>query len=123
MTEIIQPPPALQPPSTSQRDRVAPDCPYVGLVPFDESDAPYFFGRERDCEVLVANLTTARLTLLYASSGVGKSSVLRAGVLPRLRELARESHEDPADRRCCAAARSTSWVGHSRSFTATFIAC
>lgn len=94
MTEIIQPPPALQPPSTSQRDRVAPDCPYVGLVPFDESDAPYFFGRERDCEVLVANLTTARLTLLYASSGVGKSSVLRAGVLPRLRELARESHED-----------------------------
>ncbi len=99
MTEIIQPPPALQPPSTSQRDR------------------------ERDCEVVVANLTTARLTLLYASSGVGKSSVLRAGVLPRLRELARESHEDPADRRCCAAARSTSWVGHSRSFTATFIAC
>jgi len=94
VTEIIQPPPALEPRPAPQREGVAPDCPYVGLVPFDESDAPYFFGRQRDGEVVVANLTTARLTLLYAGSGVGKSSVLRAGVLPRLREIARESYED-----------------------------
>ncbi|MGH3708259.1 MAG: WD40 repeat domain-containing protein [Pseudonocardiaceae bacterium] len=71
-----------------------PECPYVGLVPFGEADAPYFFGRRRDCDVVVANLTACRLTLLYAASGVGKSSVLRAGVLPRLHELARESYED-----------------------------
>jgi|GEM_PF-1810020 len=87
---------ATQPPSVSQPelDRVVPECPYVGLVPFGESDAPYFFGRQRDCDVVVANLTTSRLTLLYAGSGVGKSSVLRAGVLPRLQEIARESYED-----------------------------
>jgi WD40 repeat protein len=87
---------ATQPPSVSQpeQDRVVPECPYVGLVPFGESDAPYFFGRQRECDVVVANLTTARLTLLYAGSGVGKSSILRAGVLPRLQEIARESYED-----------------------------
>jgi len=88
---------ATLPPSVSQPelDRVVPECPYVGLVPFSESDAPYFFGRQRDCDVVVANLTTSRLTLLYAGSGVGKSSVLRAGVLPRLQEIARESYESP----------------------------
>lgn len=64
-----------------------PECPYVGLVPFNEKDAEYFFGRERESELIVANLTTSRLTLLYAPSGVGKTSVLRAGVLPRLRRI------------------------------------
>ncbi len=71
----------------SSDDRV-PDCPYVGLVPFDEKEAAFFFGRDREAEMIVANLTAARLTLLFAPSGVGKSSVLRAGVLPRLRLLA-----------------------------------
>jgi TIR domain/Domain of unknown function (DUF4062) len=90
VTGATQPPPVLQP----QLDRAVPECPYVGLVPFDESDAPYFFGRQRECEVVVAHLTASRLTLLYAASGVGKSSVLRAGVLPRLQQIAKESYED-----------------------------
>ncbi|MGH3771336.1 MAG: hypothetical protein ACRDRW_08070 [Pseudonocardiaceae bacterium] len=90
MTSAAQPPPVPQP----RLDRTVPDCPYVGLVPFDESDAPYFFGRQRECEVVVANLTASRLTLLYAASGVGKSSVLRAGVLPQFLRIARESYED-----------------------------
>ncbi|MGH3694706.1 MAG: hypothetical protein ACRDRX_12105 [Pseudonocardiaceae bacterium] len=75
-------------------DRAVPECPYVGLVPFDESDAPYFFGRQGECDVVVANLTTSRLTLLYAASGVGKSSVLRAGALPQFQQTARESYAD-----------------------------
>jgi TIR domain/Domain of unknown function (DUF4062) len=90
VTGATQPRPVLQP----QLDRAVPECPYVGLVPFDESDAPYFFGRQRECEVVVAHLTASRLTLLYAASGVGKSSVLRAGVLPQLQQIARESYED-----------------------------
>src|SRR5580698_4604891 len=56
------------------------DCPYVGLTPFTEEDAEFFFGRERERRIIAANLRTSRLTLLYGSSGVGKSSVLRAGV-------------------------------------------
>ena len=45
-------------------------------------------------DLIVANITASRLTLLYAASGVGKSSVLRAGVLPLARRLAEESYED-----------------------------
>jgi WD40 repeat protein len=62
--------------------------PYVGLTPYAEEDAPYFVGRERDQRVVVANLRAARITLLYGPSGVGKSSVLSAGVVPALREIA-----------------------------------
>jgi hypothetical protein len=62
--------------------------PYRGLEPFDEADAAYFFGRERETRLITASLFASPLTLLYGASGVGKSSVLRAGVLPRLRERA-----------------------------------
>lgn len=60
--------------------------PYRGLEPFDERDAPFFFGRTRETRLIVASLFAAPFTLFYGASGVGKSSVLRAGVLPRLRE-------------------------------------
>jgi WD40 repeat protein len=66
------------------------------LVPFDEKDAAYFFGRERESAVIAANLTASRLTLLYAPSGVGKSSVLRAGVLPRLHNVDEDPYDDLA---------------------------
>lgn len=62
--------------------------PYRGLEPFDEESAAFFFGRERETRLVTASLFAAPLTLLYGASGVGKSSVLRAGVLPRLRERA-----------------------------------
>jgi WD40 repeat protein len=64
--------------------------PYKGLAPFEDSelDAMLFFGRERETEVIVANLLASRLTLLYGASGVGKSSILGAAVVRRLRELA-----------------------------------
>jgi len=60
-------------------------CPYVGLQPFREEDCPYFFGRERDIRVISSNLREQPLTVVYGASGVGKSSILRAGVLPYLR--------------------------------------
>src|SRR5918998_4319355 len=63
-------------------------------MPFDEKDAAYFFGRERESELIVDNLTASRLTLLYAPSRVGKSSVLRAGVLPALHHLDDDSYAD-----------------------------
>jgi WD40 repeat protein len=63
--------------------------PYKGLSPFDDSDvdALLFFGRSRETEIVVANALAARLTVLYGPSGVGKSSLLRAGVVHRLRRL------------------------------------
>ena len=71
------------------RMSAAPASPYKGLRPFDDSDldAQLFFGRERDREVIAANLLAAPLTVLYGPSGVGKSSVLYAGVARQLREL------------------------------------
>jgi WD40 repeat protein len=67
--------------------------PYKELDPFEEKDAPYFFGRTQDRDVIVANLLGSRLTLLYGASGVGKSSILRAGVSYSLRQLAQKRRE------------------------------
>jgi WD40 repeat protein len=65
----------------------APPSPYKGLAPFEDSsvDALFFFGRERESEIVAANLLAYRLTVLYGASGVGKSSLLGAGVTHRLR--------------------------------------
>jgi WD40 repeat protein len=66
-----------------------PDSPYKGLAAFEDSelDALLFFGREREIEAVAANVLASRLTVLYGPSGVGKSSLLGAGVARRLREL------------------------------------
>ena len=71
------------------RTAVRVGSPYRGLAAFGESslDGLLFFGRERETEVTTANLLASRLTVLYGPSGVGKSSLLRAGVARRLREL------------------------------------
>ena len=65
--------------------------PYKGLMPYSEEDAKFFFGREAEKEIITANLMASRLTLLYGASGVGKSSVLRAGVSNHIRELTRQN--------------------------------
>jgi hypothetical protein len=61
-------------------------CPYQGLEPYTREDLAYFFGRERDTEIIASNLFAARLTVLYGASGCGKTSVLLAGVIPLLED-------------------------------------
>jgi WD40 repeat protein len=70
--------------------------PFKGLVPFDDTDldALLFFGRERESEIIGANVLAARLTVLYGPSGVGKTSVLRAGVAHRLNAQSQENLEE-----------------------------
>ena len=65
--------------------------PFRGLAPFDDSDADaaLFFGRAREAEIAIANVLAARLTVLHGPSGVGKSSLARAGVAHALRVDAR----------------------------------
>lgn len=60
-------------------------CPYRGLRPFDEADAPFFHGREDEVARVVGLLATARFLAVLGPSGGGKSSLLRAGLLPALR--------------------------------------
>ena len=65
-----------------------PESPYKGLAAFEDSelDALLFFGRAREVSAVAANVLASRLTVLYGPSGVGKSSLLGAGVARRLRE-------------------------------------
>jgi WD40 repeat protein/DNA-binding SARP family transcriptional activator len=59
-------------------------CPFKGLAPFEVADAEYFFGRERLVAELVARVVGAPLLGVVGPSGGGKSSVVRAGLLPAL---------------------------------------
>lgn len=67
-----------------EREDEAVVCPFKGLASFEVADARYFFGRERLVAQLVARLVGAPLLALVGPSGSGKSSVLRAGLLPAL---------------------------------------
>jgi serine/threonine protein kinase len=59
--------------------------PYPGMTAFQESDADRFFGRSRDVTHMIARMTDHPLLGVVAPSGVGKSSFIRAGVIPALR--------------------------------------
>ena len=81
-------------PGSSRRpsDGLATPSPYRGLEPFSEQDAGRFFGREAVIEQLAGEVSALaaspdvdRLLVLVGPSGSGKSSVLRAGLVPRLR--------------------------------------
>ena len=70
---------------TIQPRREVPDvCPFKGLAFFDRADAEYFCGRERLVSDLVARLVEAPIVGILGPSGIGKSSLLRAGVLQAL---------------------------------------
>lgn len=59
--------------------------PYAGLRAFQEEDAARFFGREREIASLATRLLETPLIAIVGPSGIGKSSLLRAGVLPTLK--------------------------------------
>lgn len=78
--------PSLVPAPQMPTDAAAGRNPYKGLRPFAEEDAPDFFGRDDLVELLVGALRAgSRLIALVGPSGSGKSSVIGAGLIPRLR--------------------------------------
>jgi hypothetical protein len=78
----------------------ATECPYPGLAAFGPEDARWFFGRDAVLAELTSLLSAQSLSqgpvVLVASSGAGKSSLLRAGLLPALRRgaLPRDGSQD-----------------------------
>ena len=78
-----------EPPGPDMQERLAATlakiCPYRGLRPFREEDAPFFFGREAFTERLVDAVQRQTLVAVVGPSGSGKSSVAQAGLVPRLR--------------------------------------
>ena len=61
-------------------------CPYRGLQAFEEEHAEFFFGREAEVEWLLQTLQTGRFLAVIGPSGSGKSSLVRAGLIPALRQ-------------------------------------
>src|ERR1700676_402708 len=76
-------------------------CAYKGLDTFGEDNAEVFFGRQRETRIVTSNVRTARLTVLFAAGGVGKSSLVRAGVAHQL-------HLSPGQ----AVIVHDTWTGH-----------
>jgi WD40 repeat protein/DNA-binding SARP family transcriptional activator len=73
------------PPDEELEDRPAVAvCPYKGLARFEPDDAEFFFGRERLVAELVTHLVGVGLVGVVGPSGSGKSSLVRAGLLPAL---------------------------------------
>src|SRR3954467_11718514 len=62
------------------------DNPWPGPEAFRREDSKFFFGRDRPRDALTRLVLQSRLVLLYGRSGLGKTSLLRAGVFPRLEE-------------------------------------
>ena len=61
-------------------------CPYRGLQVFREEDAAFYFGREPDIEALASAVARHPMAAVVGPSGSGKSSLVRAGLFPRLRQ-------------------------------------
>ena len=79
-----------EPPGPDAQDTVsktlATICPYRGLLYFREEDAPFFFGRAEAITQLVHAVQQHNLVAVVGASGSGKSSVVRAGLVPELRK-------------------------------------
>jgi formylglycine-generating enzyme required for sulfatase activity len=74
--------PAL--PSRTDENAAIPPCPYPGLAYFGPQDSALFFGRDAAISRLEAAVARQTLTALVGASGTGKSSVVLAGLAPRL---------------------------------------
>lgn len=68
--------------------RIEPRNPYKGLRPFGEADAADFFGREGIINHLLIQLSKANFLAVVGPSGSGKSSIVKAGIIPALRRRA-----------------------------------
>ena len=83
-------------PGSVDPGRVDPDRnPYVGPRAFTEEERDFFFGRDEEVQILEGQVMARRASLFFAQSGAGKSSLLRAGLIPALtevQELGRANH-------------------------------
>ncbi|HEY1890120.1 MAG TPA: hypothetical protein VGG63_06920 [Steroidobacteraceae bacterium] len=78
--------PAAAGPSPDSSSTVDAHNPWLGLASFTEETRSFFFGREEEVAELGRRVQRKLLTILFGKSGLGKTSILRAGLVPRLRE-------------------------------------
>ncbi|MDM0053545.1 hypothetical protein [Variovorax sp. J22R115] len=82
----LEAPPVAAPAGIETEVALSAECPWPGMRPYREQDAGFYFGRGADVEDLLARTERSLLTLLYARGGLGKTSLVRAGLAPRLVE-------------------------------------
>ena len=58
--------------------------PWLGLAPYSVSQSDLFFGRDRDISDICVNIEENTSTVIYGVSGSGKTSIINAGLIPRL---------------------------------------
>jgi len=73
------------PDSTAVHPSVDAQHPWLGLDSFTEETRAYFYGRDEEVGELARRVQRKLLTILFGQSGLGKTSILRAGIVPRLR--------------------------------------
>ena len=73
------------PDSSAAQPSVDPQHPWLGLASFTEEMRGYFYGRDDEVAELARRVQRKLLTILFGQSGLGKTSILRAGIVPRLR--------------------------------------
>jgi CHAT domain/Lecithin:cholesterol acyltransferase len=71
---------------TTQPRALSAQNPWPGPSTYEEASSDFFFGRETESEELLRLLSLSHLVALYGKSGLGKSSLLLAGLFPRLRK-------------------------------------
>jgi DNA-binding SARP family transcriptional activator/WD40 repeat protein len=86
-TEILRQDQRLDPPPAPRETRAG--NPYKGLRPFTPDDAADYFGRDSEIAEVLDRLDAAHLVAVVGPSGSGKSSLVLAGVVPRLRDRGR----------------------------------
>ena len=86
-TRMLRQDPRLDPPTAPRATRAG--NPYKGLHPFTPDDAADFFGRDAEIADVLDRLDRTHLVAVVGPSGGGKSSLVLAGVVPRLRERGR----------------------------------
>lgn len=79
-------PAATAAPPTDSASTVDARNPWLGLASFTEETRSFFFGREEEVAELARRVQRKLLTVLFGKSGLGKTSILKAGLVPRLRE-------------------------------------
>lgn len=62
------------------------ECPYVGYRPFDAADSRFFWGREGDVQKMIESLKSEPFLAVVGNSGSGKSSAVRAGLVPAIQD-------------------------------------
>ena len=99
-------------PETSKSPPLWQGSPFPGLRPFTDQDAPIFFGRGRETDGLIRKLADPanRFIAVVGASGSGKSSLVWAGLIPRLRGQAAPGGDDKPRIGAIAGSQDWEWV-------------